>query len=257
MGLTATPYRKTPESTETHKLLHYFSVGLKPWLSCFMPKRQAEVCTEREGAKDNKIAYGEPVASFYDVNFTGTELPVLSKPTFVPVSVVDATVGELVVVRPSGSQSQRIKFFENPFSDQRNLSELVNEHKIVEAALDAIDRDACDRAKKASISGQTTIVFARNIRHAELLLKQLKKRGVEATPLHSEDDRTLQERHQELQRVRKVAGSVLVCVDMVRGHRPADRQLACDGAVDEQRTLVLADDRTRASWSRHRWNKGC
>lgn len=215
VGLTGTPYRKSPESRETYDLLHKFSTGPQPWLSCFMPKRQAEVRNALEGAEDNKIAYGMPVASFYDQDFTGTELPVLSAPTFVPVSVVDATAGELVVVRPSGSKSQRIRFFENPFSEQRNLSELVHDPEIVEAALAAIDRDACDRAKQASVTGRTTIVFSRNVRHANILREHLENQDVAVTALHSQDDRTLQERHRELQRVRDVAGSVLVCVDML------------------------------------------
>lgn len=215
VGLTATPYRKSPKSQETHNLLRNFSVGPQSWLSCFMPNHQAEVRNALEGAEDKKIAYGKPVASFYKQSFTGTELPVLSMPTFVPVSVVDATAGELVAVRPRGSQNQRIRFFENPFSDQRDLRELVDDSEIVEAALDAIDQDACDRAKHASVDKRTTIVFARNVRHAEILLEHLDKRDVNATPLHSQDGRTLQERHHELQRVREVHGSVLVCVDML------------------------------------------
>lgn len=217
VGLTATPYRKYPRSEETRKLLCDFSVGSQPWLECFVRKHQAEV-RKAEGAEDKKIAYGQPVEAFYNKSFTGTELPVLSVPTFVPVSVVDATAGEPVVVRPLGNKPQRIRFFENPFSDVRDLRDLcdlVHKPEIVKAALDAIDQDACNRAKRASVDKRTTIVFARNIQHAKILQNQLKGKDVEPTLLHSQDQRTLQERHIELQHVRKVQGSVLVCVDMV------------------------------------------
>ena len=216
VGLTATPYRKNPESPETRELLRMFSIGSQPWLGCFMQNRQEKIRNELNGMEEPKIAYGRPVADFYDQGVTGTEQSVLSKPTFVRVRVVDKNRDQLVAVRPNGNKAKRIRFFEHPFEeDECDLRELVDDHKIVEASLAAINRDACVRAKQASMAKQTTILFARTIRHAERLRAQLEEKGVAAIALHSRDNRTRQERGCKLQQVRDVAGSVLVCVDMI------------------------------------------
>lgn len=213
IGLTATPYRKSPDADETSKLLVRFSAGSTPWLSCFPLKRQ-QVLSKAPGVKDRRVAYGRPVESFYETVFTGTDLAVLSLPTFTTVSLVD-TNGQQVEVRPIGNHAQRIRFFEDPFSGTRDLKELVEDPRTANAALDEIDRHACKRAKTASAAKQTTVVFARTVRHAERLKDILTNTDMLLVVVHSQDGRTIEGRHRELQHVREKPGSVLVCVDMI------------------------------------------
>lgn len=139
---------------------------------------------------------------------------VLSKPTFERVAVVDAA-GEPITVRPKVHGQDRIRFFEEPFSGKRKLADLVHDPEVVEAALRRINEDACERAKRSSEEGRTTILFARTVQHADDLADCLEEAGVRPTKLHSRDGLTRQERHRKLQHVREVPDSVLVCVDML------------------------------------------
>jgi superfamily II DNA or RNA helicase len=216
VGLTGTPYRKAPETTETDELLGSFSVGANRWLSCFTPARQEHICAVTAEAEARKVAYGQPVASFYRSDFTGTELSVLSAPTFTTVSVVNEEDREPIQIRAvGGTRTQRIRFFEDPFSRTRDLDELVDDPKAVKAALESIDNDTCDRASRAQDEEKTTLVFARNITHANILHDLLLDRGVCPVVIHNEDERTVEGRHRDVQSVRDQAGSVVVCVDMV------------------------------------------
>ncbi|MGH7279895.1 MAG: DEAD/DEAH box helicase family protein [Polyangiaceae bacterium] len=214
VGLTGTPYRKAPESDETQRLLRRFCVGPEPWLACFGAGRQARIRASRNEADGRKIAYGRPVENFYRAEFTGTERCVLSVPTFVTVQVVDSG-GQRVEVRPRGNSVQRIRFFEDPFSNERDLDELVHDAEIVKGALDAIDADACERAQSACNAQGTVMIFARTIAHCDMLLPRLEQHNLRALALHSRDSRSLEERHRMLSSIRDQAGSVLVCVDML------------------------------------------
>ncbi len=213
VGLTATPYRKSPVSQGTTDLLERFNAGSTPWLDCFPGRARQRI---RRGAVDADgcaVIFGAPVSYFYERETIGDGQPILARPTFIEVPIVDSAGEPFVVVHEGGKQ--RIRFLESPFEDQDDLAHVDDPH-LVEEALEAINEDVIARAARHVEKGRFALVVARNITHLlrleEDLVELLGSERVDVA--HSKDGLTAKQRRHLLAQVREKKASVLLTVDM-------------------------------------------